>query len=1201
MTSRGEAARDMTVWAEGSGSYTDETRFRTITAREFVRRFRHAVTRQETSFVWLMGAGCSVSSGIPTADEAVRSWLKDLKYLETGQEADLEGWACKRFVGYDPDRPGRVYGEVLEALFYTEQDRRRELERMMKVAEPGFGYATLAQLMTHEKWGGRCSVAVSTNFDDLAADALHLYSQRRPQVFTHESLNRRTPISPNAPTVVKIFGDAHLPRGEGGSNRPQLNPEVLERLREQMTETGLIIVGYGGRDESVLDMLEGLPSGAPAGGVFWVNNQPPLGPIGDWLERRSGIWVSQGDFDELMYYVRLEFGLGHPKIERFERILRKYEAQYRELSTRAGLGLPETPAENGATTVGGFGLNAPATLAARRETESSRRERMQKSFDAFAKVKVGAAARSTPPSEPPSDGDAETTDAAAAPGARRPNAAPGPDNVDALFAAAARELQRGRGKRSAPAEAEAETDFAPESGDGPLAGMNVDAVLAQIEKGPEEGHSAMDDSGAAEAETHAADAAEGEVAAPTLAAEEPNEEAPLDDAPLDHAPHVEAPAVEAPRREVAPSEPSAASTDPVEAPSDGDAIDDAAIDDFAPFEANDEQFSTARGASPVAAPQETAEAAYEKVASERGAAIRAARRVEANQLPDEPITAVPSDVARAGEAAFMAAIEDLPSDASLRLRFARFLAVGARDAGRAEQAFEAAIDLAPESVEALRDYARFAIEQLQDAPRAERLLTKALNLDLRNADTLRALASFLLRARGDLDEAENCFRLAIEVAPDAAENLIAYARFLEERRGRREAAEAYLRRAAESESANARALAELAVFRAAQANNFDSAEKMLQRAVQLDAEDAAVFYARAMLAERKGDLDAAEEAFEGALSRNPTDVRAHLSFARFLRHRRCDLEAADAQHRRAAAAAPDLAEPLSAYAMFLEDVRNDSGEAERRHRDAIELEPYNPLVLSAFAEHLGRRREMLEEADALFRDALRLSPRSGQILRAYGRFLDRSKGDADTAETYFRRAVEMDPHSVEALDDLAQFLHSVRDDAEEAEVYFREALRLAPDRADTLHRFAAFLRDSRRDPDEAESCYRRALERNPKDAATLSRAAQFLLAEGRRSEGLKLLNDAFDAAWSMDPSVRPSWLMLELWIYRYAHDPARREESLKAARGLIQSGARSDGWDLGPTVDQAVSANHPKPDLLRDLAAVATDGAEMDVLERHFE
>ncbi len=252
----------------------------------------------------------------------------------------------------------------------------------------------------------------------------------------------------------------------------------------------------------------------------------------------------------------------------------------------------------------------------------------------------------------------------------------------------------------------------------------------------------------------------------------------------------------------------------------------------------------------------------------------------------------------------------------------------------------------------------------------------------------------------------------------------------------------------------------------------------------------------------------------------------------------------------------------------------------------------------AFAEYLSKRQDMIDEAAALFQDALSLSQRSTRTLRAYGRFLASVKKDPDSAEKQFREAVSIDPEEPETLDDLAQFLHSVREDAEEAEVYFREALRVAPDRAETLNRFASFLRSTRRDLDEAERFYRRALEANSIDALALARASQFLLAKGERQEGLAMLTESFDAAWRMNAQNRPGALMLELWIYRYAHDSARAKEALKAALALIDNGVRCDGWEIAPVIEAAIRMGHEDPDLLRILVAVACDGADPKQLDR---
>jgi len=238
---------------------------RTIPAREFSRRFHHGVSNHDGRYVWFLGAGCSVSSGISAAAKTAQRWLGELKYLETGNHDGSEAWGRKRFGLANDADIASLYGPALRALFFTAQEQERELERIISDAEPGFGYATLAQLMTHASTGERCNTLITTNFDDLAAEALYLYSQRRPQVLTHESFDKRIQISSSRPTIMKIYGDAHLigaqaPESGAGS----LRSDVMDRLRAQITEAAVVFMGYGGRDTSVTELFNGLPAGRGA-------------------------------------------------------------------------------------------------------------------------------------------------------------------------------------------------------------------------------------------------------------------------------------------------------------------------------------------------------------------------------------------------------------------------------------------------------------------------------------------------------------------------------------------------------------------------------------------------------------------------------------------------------------------------------------------------------------------------------------------------------------------------------------------------------------------------------------------------------------------------------------------------------------------------------------------------------------------------
>lgn len=45
------------------------------------------------------------------------------------------------------------------------------------------------------------------------------------------------------------------------------------------------------------------------------------------------------------------------------------------------------------------------------------------------------------------------------------------------------------------------------------------------------------------------------------------------------------------------------------------------------------------------------------------------------------------------------------------------------------------------------------------------------------------------------------------------------------------------------------------------------------------------------------------------------------------------------------------------------------------------------------------------------------------------------------------------------------------------------------------------------------------------------------------------------------------------------------------------NGARSPGWQLAPTWERAIADGHPEPALLKQIAAVISDGADAAALD----
>jgi Tfp pilus assembly protein PilF len=315
----------MTTSSEG-------TPLQTMRASEFVRRMKGWANEQDRHYVMWLGAGCSVSSGIPAASALVREhWLPELHRLRTGGSDELDDWTRQEFPDYDSNNAGASYGVVMHEVFRLPEDRQRETERLCSGREPGFGYAVLAALMSRDD--GLLSTTLTTNFDDMIADAMYVYGDRRPLVIEHDTLaGFARPGRVRRPLVVKVHGDHRLNPMHTREETAELTASVAVGIRGLLQDRGVIFVGYSGSDVGVLEALRALPKGALPNGVWWVSRNEPTGDMRAWLVSREATWVQAGTFDKLMLLFHQEFGLGHPKPAKFTRMFDRYRETYAELS-----------------------------------------------------------------------------------------------------------------------------------------------------------------------------------------------------------------------------------------------------------------------------------------------------------------------------------------------------------------------------------------------------------------------------------------------------------------------------------------------------------------------------------------------------------------------------------------------------------------------------------------------------------------------------------------------------------------------------------------------------------------------------------------------------------------------------------------------------------------------------------------------------
>ena len=276
----------------------------TITSREFLAHFCDD-HREDKRFCFILGAGASKSSGIPTGAELVNAWCDDLRKMHG------DDWVASWFEAdkIDGKNLAAFYPKIYKKRYqFDPKDGYAFLEKLMNRAgvDPSSGYAVLAWILTREN--EKSNIVITTNFDSLTEDALFIYTRKKPLVVGHESLAHF--INPNStrPLVVKIHRDLLLSPKNSEGELDELPKAFVDGLQLILKQATPIVVGYGGNDGTLMGLLEKL---SPVdGGMFWCYREVdgvPSERIRNVVSRHYGWFVTVSGFDELMIQLGNKF------------------------------------------------------------------------------------------------------------------------------------------------------------------------------------------------------------------------------------------------------------------------------------------------------------------------------------------------------------------------------------------------------------------------------------------------------------------------------------------------------------------------------------------------------------------------------------------------------------------------------------------------------------------------------------------------------------------------------------------------------------------------------------------------------------------------------------------------------------------------------------------------------------------------------
>jgi len=292
----------------------------------FLRSFKRNV---DVPHSFLLGAGASVSSGIQSAYDCIWEWKKDIYLSKNINSSDFyknyKTDAVRKSIQKWLDGEG-IYPKLdslEEYSFYAEkaypisEDRRKYFFSLIENKEPYVGYRLLSLLAQN----GIVKSVWTTNFDGLVVRSAHQ--------------NKLTPIEINLDNVDRIYrnqsskellsialhGDYKFTTLKNTEKElDSQNVVFAEHLSNYHIDKNLVIIGYSGRDKSLMAALRNAFTKKGAGRLYWCGyGATPINEVIDLINsvRESGreaYYISTDGFDKTLIHLCKSAFEGNPAL-----------------------------------------------------------------------------------------------------------------------------------------------------------------------------------------------------------------------------------------------------------------------------------------------------------------------------------------------------------------------------------------------------------------------------------------------------------------------------------------------------------------------------------------------------------------------------------------------------------------------------------------------------------------------------------------------------------------------------------------------------------------------------------------------------------------------------------------------------------------------------------------------------------------------
>lgn len=229
--------------------------------------------------VFLTGAGFSRRAGIPLGREIVQYLDSKVEETDLSELSYADAWEC----AFPAEESEGARRKIIEELIagkpplnghYPPPDSSEEYlwDGMTNTEDWSVGCHYLLANLIEE---GVTNGVITTNFDHLHEISFNVYCSLIHQVFQYDDLMDSRELESEYPKLFKLHGDFLY------EDLANLSDEMRRRVTETMRETlieflqnrALVVIGYGGNDNSIMSLLESAAEDSSLNeGVWWVSH-----------------------------------------------------------------------------------------------------------------------------------------------------------------------------------------------------------------------------------------------------------------------------------------------------------------------------------------------------------------------------------------------------------------------------------------------------------------------------------------------------------------------------------------------------------------------------------------------------------------------------------------------------------------------------------------------------------------------------------------------------------------------------------------------------------------------------------------------------------------------------------------------------------------------------------------------------------------